>query len=207
MNIHFIIRHWILTLLFIFLLSTIVSFVMTGVLLFFVSKDYSKVSAVGTWTIGGLSLAAGFYYFLFDQKRDIRILQRAEGDQFIIQALNESKFGTAIFAKRIYITEKEPNRSRIENAYEKDNSKINFFKITDDFSNFKQYYSLQPHEITPKISISFPDLCSKIAKKSSHNYTDCFLSILFTDTRNENYIFTARLDKGAINEINGLINQ
>ncbi|MUV40498.1 hypothetical protein [Levilactobacillus brevis] len=202
MNIHFIIRHWILSLLFIFLLSTIVSLIMTGILLFFVSKNYSQVAAVGTWTIGGLSLVAGFYYFLFDQKRDIRILQDTKGSQFIIQAFNDSKFGTAIFAKRIYITEKEPNRSKIENAYKKGNSKINFFEITDDFSNFKQYYFLQPHEITPEISISFSDLYSKIAKKSSHNYTDCFLSILFTDTRNENYIFTMHLGENAIKSIN-----
>lgn len=212
MNIHFIIRHWILTLLFIFLLSTIVSFIMTGILLFFVSKDYSKVSAVGTWTIGGLSLAAGFYYFLFDQKRDIRILCEFKNGHFTIQAFNDSKFGNAIFAKRIYITENEPNRKKIENDYKSDESKISFFEITDTFLNPKQYYSLPPYEISPEISILSSELYSKIADNppitfsKGDIYTNCFLSILFTDISNKNYIFTKRLNKYSIKKINDIIN-
>lgn len=208
MNIHFFITHWILTLLFIFLLSTIVSFVMTGILLFFVSKDYSKVSAVGTWTIGGLSLAAGFYYFLFDQKRDIRILPEFKNFKFTIQAFNDSKFGNAIFVKGIYITENEPNRTKIENDYKSAESKIPFFEITDDFSNYKQYYSLPPYEITPEISISSQDLYKKIADctpktlKEAQGYTDCFLSILFTDVSDKNYILPIHLGKNQVEMIN-----
>ncbi|MGJ4014287.1 hypothetical protein [Levilactobacillus brevis] len=208
MNIHFITRHWFLTLLFIFLLSTIVSFIMTGILLFFVSKDYSKVSAVGTWTIGGLSLATGFYYFLFDQKRDIRILCEFKKGKFTIQAFNDSKFGNAIFAKRIYITENEPNPTKIENDYKRDEKKIPFFEITDTFFDRKQYYSLPPYEITPEISISSCNLYNQIAKhipenlKEAHGYTDCFLSILFTDISNKNYIGTMCLNEDQIKEIN-----
>lgn len=219
MNTHFILKHPITFIILLAALSIGLGLLASGAVLLFVHESYQEVGALGSWSVGVLGLALGIYYFLVDQKRDIRVYFSIEKNEktnepnFCVRAFNDSKVGTVVSARRIYITDKVPHYSRIRRDYKKHFDEIPFMEFKHmQFEDYKDYYPLGPTKITPKLLISWDKLLNNVVTYSRHFYSKdkkypqhfdkCFLTVVFADVKDDPYLFTYPLDQSTIQIIN-----
>ena len=217
MNIHFFQKHKLITLTLLFLFSSSISLVLTSALLIFISHDYSMASALATWSFGIISAIAGLYYFLVDQKRDLNVLfERIERNNKIfarIQCFNDSKVGTVVSPKIIYVTPNVPNANSLIQDYKNDTDYFTYINISQ-FSpkNFADFFPLSAYQITPELLIPWDELLKQISSCTKdffhgkncqlQSYNKCYLTIVFCDSKDSPYLFTYSLGNDAIHDIN-----